>query len=179
MSLSGVELLLDAADHALRRAEAQEAFGIERLQDSSANRYINMLRRSGAERAMIAVGVFSIFEARAQDLTNWNRTLEKLQRELQNAKQEDLAERLWLFGLAINVLKHGEGRSHQALLQARERLPFAVRQSDELFAEEGDVAEPEDLILADEKFVRECCDVIGRCWAFLGTLALQPAWDEN
>ena len=50
---------------------------------------------------------------------------------------------------AINVLKHGAGRSHDRLLGRGERLDFSVRAQDEPFHDEGDVSEVSTLVRAD------------------------------
>jgi len=52
---------------------------------------------------------------------------------------QDLKERFVNLRLAINVLKHGEGRSYTDLLEKAAALPFRIKQPTENFFNEGDV----------------------------------------
>jgi len=61
--------------------------------------------------------------------------------------------------LAINALKHGRGRSYDALL-AENDLPFLIKRPDENFFTEGDVSEVSILIQVDDQFVLGCAEVI-------------------
>ena len=62
----------------------------------------------------------------------------------------------------INVLKHGRGRSYDALVVKADRLPFRVKRPGEAFFFEGDVSEVATLIEVDDAFVLGCADVIRR-----------------
>jgi hypothetical protein len=55
--------------------------------------------------------------------------------------------------LAINVLKHGRGRSYDALVAKSDRLPFRIKRPGEAFFFEGDVSEIATLIEVDDAFV--------------------------
>ena len=57
------------------------------------------------------------------------------------------------FAAAVNVLKHGRGRSYDWLLSMRETLPFFLKGRDQHFFFEGDVSEPDTLVLVDDAFV--------------------------
>ena len=62
--------------------------------------------------------------------------------------------------LAINVLKHGRGRSYDALVAKAKALPFRIKQPDESFFFEGDVSEVSTLVEVDDAFVQHCGKVI-------------------
>jgi len=79
------------------------------------------------------VDLFSTFEARLQHHFKRGPFSRKLKTRLIDAGQTDLADKLYQFYLAINVLKHGKGASHRKLLALSHPL-IAVRS-----AEIGDI----------------------------------------
>ena len=60
----------------------------------------------------------------------------------------------------MNVLKHGEGRSHQELLARADKLEFKIRAEGDHFYEEGDVSDVGILVDANDQFVRRCAELI-------------------
>jgi hypothetical protein len=62
--------------------------------------------------------------------------------------------------LAINVLKHGRGRSYDALVAKTNPLPFRIKLPSEPFFFEGDVSEISTLVEVDDTFVPHCGKVI-------------------
>lgn len=74
--------------------------------------------------------------------------------------ESDLRERFGELILAINVLKHGRGRSYDLLVTKVESLPFRVKLPEEVFFFEGDVSEISTLVEVDDVFVQRCSDVI-------------------
>lgn len=74
--------------------------------------------------------------------------------------EQDLALRFEQFAAAVNVLKHGRGRSYDWLLSMREALPFILKARDQHFFFEGDVSEPDTLVLVDDAFVRSCAELV-------------------
>ncbi|MNR28378.1 hypothetical protein D3C85_1457000 [compost metagenome] len=62
--------------------------------------------------------------------------------------------------LAINVLKHGRGRSYNELVEKSGKLKFKVKMPGEHFFSEGDVSEVATLVEVDDRFVQMCADVI-------------------
>jgi hypothetical protein len=110
--------------------------------------------------ALLAVGMFSMFEASIQDEGEWKvKPFKKLDSFLKNAGQDKLAERFEDYYCAINVLKHGTGSSLKKLLEKGEKLEFKVKSS-EAFFEEGDVSEVDILVDADTKFILGCVEII-------------------
>lgn len=75
--------------------------------------------RIGAE----AIDIFSLFEARMQHHFKRGPFSRKLKALLLKAGQGDLAQRVHLYYLAINVLKHGKGASHRELIAMADDLP--------------------------------------------------------
>ena len=78
---------------------------------------------------------------------------------LDAAGEQELTARFKVFRLAINVLKHGDGCSYKKLLQ-KPSLPFKIKQPDQNFFEEGDIAEVQALIYVDDAFVIDCANTI-------------------
>lgn len=103
--------------------------------------------------------MFSLFEASLQDAFGAD-GFEVARKILSEQNEPDAEERFEDVYLAINVLKHGYGRSYKALVAKAESLPFKVKlQGEELF-NEGDVAEVRTLVEVDDDFVQRCADVI-------------------
>jgi hypothetical protein len=66
------------------------------------------------------------------------------------------------FICAINVLKHGQGKSYNQLLSKSESLPFKIKLPGQNFFHEADVSEILTLIQVDDEFVLNCAEVIKR-----------------
>jgi hypothetical protein len=79
-----------------------------------------------------------------------------LEREGETALRDRFAD----FQIAINVLKHGRGRSYDALIARSAQLPFRIKKPGEAFFFEGDVSEVATLIEVDDEFVFGCAEVI-------------------
>jgi hypothetical protein len=79
---------------------------------------------------------------------------------LDSEEQAALKERFNHLQLAINVLKHGRGRSYDALVAKSGGLPFKMKMPGEAFFFEGDVSEISTLIEVDDRFVLSCVEVI-------------------
>lgn len=75
---------------------------------------------------LLAVDIFAVFEARMQHHFKRGPFSRKLHALLLGAGQPDLANRIYQYYLAINVLKHGTGVSHRELLKAQNHL-FVVK----------------------------------------------------
>ena len=112
------------------------------------------------QRAILAIGMFSLFEALLQTKLRWSNPFQELDAYLQKQSKSELASAITDYKLAINVLKHGEGRSHDDLLARATTLDFKVRASDDPFFEEGDVSQVDILVAVDDKFVRRCAALI-------------------
>lgn len=135
---------------------------IDLLQESASTSLVKGLQAVQLQKAILAVGMFSIFEARLQDGLDCNDGFgfREAGEILEHAGCTALKRRLDDMVLAINVLKHGRGRSYDALVAKVDSLPFRIKMPGEAFFAEGDVSEIQTLIEVDDAFVRTCADVI-------------------
>ena len=100
-----------------------------------------------------------MFEAILQDGLGCNDGFIEANEILRSEDETLLNKRFSDLQLAINVLKHGRGRSYDELVKNVE-LPFRIKQPNEDFFCEGDVSEVSTLIEVDDAFVRNCSQVI-------------------
>lgn len=136
---------------------------VEALQASSATELIKALQMIQLQKVILAVGMFSIFEANLQEslcCETDNYTFDKVKKILIEKREFDIRENFEDLYDAINVLKHGRGRSYNNLVNKIKKLPFRVRQPDEFFFAEGDVSEVSTLIEVDDSFICHCSSVI-------------------
>lgn len=159
MALTDLPLLTAVANFSLAHAEEVETDVIKQLETSGATRLVNALRMLRMQKAVLAVGMFSIFEGMLQDKLGWKEPFKDLGAYLKAHGQPELASTISDYYLAINVLKHGQGTSYDKLVARRAALEFTVGSPDEPY-DEGDVSEVPVLIDADEKFVRRCAELI-------------------
>jgi len=76
-----------------------------------------------------AIDIMSVFEARMQHHFKRGPFSKELQKRLTSEGEDALAQTFIQYAHAVNVLKHGHGKSHRALLGMK-GLPFAVRRQD-------------------------------------------------
>jgi hypothetical protein len=139
-----------------------EAHGqvIEALNQSAATPLIKALQMIQLQKAITAVGMLSIYDALLQDQLNCSDGFRGAKEALVEAGEAALQDRFAEFQLAINVLKHGRGRSYDALIEKIGTLPFRVKLPNEGFFFEGDVGEVSTLVEVDNDFVTNCARVI-------------------
>ena len=94
--------------------------------DHGADVRLNDIHAATTAIELLAVDIFAVFEARMQHHFKRGPFSRKLKALLVGAGQPDLANRIYDYYLAINVLKHGAGVSHRELLKTRNH-PFVVR----------------------------------------------------
>jgi len=133
---------------------------IEALQRSSATSLVKTLQMIQLQKVILSVGMFSIFEANLQDNMRCINGFDTAKKILNMRGKTDIKERFEYFYLAINVLKHGFGRSYDTLVAKVDRLPFKIKLPNESFFFEGDVSEVLTLIEVDDIFVQNCSNVI-------------------
>lgn len=121
---------------------------------------VKSLQMVQLQKAISAVGMFSIFEATLQDGLGCQKGFQEAEKILERESENSLQERFINLQLAINVLKHGRGRSYDKLILKGAGLPFRIKQPGEYFFSEGDVSEVSTLIEVDDTFVRSCAHVI-------------------
>jgi len=160
MAASDIQLLSLWANFTLdHTCQVEEKIRVE-LQTSATTRSLESLRMLRLQRAILAIGMFSLFESLLQESMDWKRPFEDLQVFLLGQKEDVLARDIENYFLAINVLKHGEGRSYKTLLERKGELAFTVKGSDQSFFDEGDVSEVSVLVDANDAFVKRCAEVI-------------------
>ncbi|MDP2026565.1 hypothetical protein [Sulfuriferula sp.] len=133
---------------------------IEALQTSGATAIVKTLQMIQLQKTILAVGMFSIFEASLQEGLSCSNGFDEAKKILDAEGELDMKEHFDDLFLAVNVLKHGCGRSYDALVAKAEALPFKIKLPDESFFFEGDVSEVSTLIEVDDAFVQRCGDVI-------------------
>lgn len=149
-STSFTLMKLDEAEHEI----------VEFLQTSAESRHIKNLQMLQLQRVVTAVGLFSIFDAILQDALGCKDGFKEARSILLECGFAELNQEFSDYILAINVLKHGRGRSYDELMARRASLKFEIKAEDEHFFDEGDVSEVSTLIKADTKFVEDCSRVI-------------------
>jgi len=133
---------------------------IQQLQTSAATPLVVTLQALNFRRAAFSVGMFSMLEAYLQDSVSEYYAFKSVKNILIENGKVELATKLNQFILAINVLKHGRGRSYDELVAMTATLPFVIKKPDQHFFYEGDVSEIDTLIQVDNEFVNRCAEVI-------------------
>lgn len=155
-----VELIDMSTGIALDAIDQIENRVIEELQHSAATRLVKTLQATQLQRAILAVGMFSIFESILQDRLGCQNGFDEARKYLEQEGECELKKRFSRFAAAINTLKHGRGRSYDALCSEAADLPFRIKRPDESFFCEGDVSEISTLVEVDNKFIFNCSKVI-------------------
>jgi len=161
LAAHGMEFSLAALNEACEKA-------VEGLQVSGATGVVKALQMVQHQKAVLAVGMFSMFEAMLQDGLKCTNGFREAIARLDAKGATLLRESFSDMQLAINVLKHGRGRSYDALVDKASSLPFRVKLPDEHFFSEGDLSEVATLIDVDDAFVRRCAAVIREVTVALG-----------
>jgi hypothetical protein len=164
---SFADLVNRSTNFALSALKGAEDEVIEALQTSGATRHVKNLQMIQLHRAVIAVGVFSLFESTVQDRLECRDGFAAVRECLERSGEVDLGNRFSLFVYAVNVLKHGRGRSYDALVATGTDLPFRIKRPGEDFFSEGDVSEVATLIDVDDQFVRECAGLVAQVAAVI------------
>ena len=131
-----------------------------RLAERAPTVEIKNLQSVTMQYAITAVGMFSIFDAQAQRAFGATDGFAAIREALLKKDQKDLHTRFDQLALAVNVLKHGEGRSYDRLLRMQEHLPFKMKNRQDDFFDEGDCSEIDTLVNADSSFLKLCAVVI-------------------
>jgi hypothetical protein len=136
---------------------------IEALQTSGATSLVKSLQMIRLEKTILAVGMFSIFDAILQDRLGCSNGFAEAKIILKHGGETELFEQFSDYELAINALKHGKGRSYNQLA-AKDTISIkaTVKKPDENFFFEGDVSEISGLVEVDDEFIENCSLVIAR-----------------
>jgi hypothetical protein len=134
------------------------------LETSAATRLLSGIDVCNAQVVVSIVGIFSMYESRLQTAYGWNKPFDEVISALIASHRSSEADLFDDYRLAVNVLKHGVGSSHEKLLARGSRLPFEVQKDFGDLHEEGDVCPPSDLVVVSVKHLEQCCDLIEASW---------------
>lgn len=146
---------LDAIDAALQAST-------DELRSSAETHFVIALQMVQIQKAISAVGIFAIFDAEIQERLLCRDGFSVANQRLDAAGNGKLRDLFVKLQQAINVLKHGRGRSYDSHVAAASALPFRVKLPEEAFFNEGNVSEISIPIEVDDKFVLLCADVISQ-----------------
>lgn len=133
---------------------------VANLQTGASTIDVDGLRTCSMAITIIAVGLIGAFEGMLQRHFIWGDAYTELDKVLRGKGRVDLANRLFDYRLAVNVLKHGQGPSYDKLLDRREALPFPIKGNGEAFFDEGDVSEVGGLVDTRGPFIQHCVQII-------------------
>ena len=138
MGASQSLLELVAAAQAIAKISEDRISEILKLMDgqNGSDAQVEELRAATVALELAAVDIFSLFEARMQHHFRRGPFSRKLKSLLLKAEQTDLADRVYQYYLAINVLKHGKGASYRELLNAPSTL-FVVKPTEDIIADKA------------------------------------------
>ena len=157
---TGAEFSLNALNEAYGRVVAA-------LEESSGTPLVRSLQMLQLQKAVLAVGMFSMFDASLKDGLGAEDGFKEATARLEAIGEVQLGEAFADLVRAINVLKHGHGRSYNALVAKADFLPFRIKRPDEGFFFEGDVSEVATLVEVNDDFVRLCAKTIQQVSAAL------------
>ena len=154
------DLIYRSTSFTLATLEEANSKIIEAFQASGSTIHVKNLQMIQLQKKIFAIGMFSMFDAILQDQLQCRNGFEKAKNILKEKQNLELHNRFNEFICAINVLKHGEGRSYDALVSKFRFLPFEIKLHGENFFDEGNVSEINTLIEVDDNFVLNCANLI-------------------
>ena len=154
------DLIYRSTSYTLKTLEDTNSKIIEALQTSGSTLHVKNLQMIQLQKTIFAIGIFSMFDAILQDKLNCRNGFKGAKKTLVGIKELELHDRFNDFINAINVLKHGEGKSYDILVAKSELLPFRIKLKGENFFEERDVSEVNTLVEVDDNFVLNCANLI-------------------
>lgn len=154
------ELVYRSSAFTLKALEAENRKLIEELQTNATTVNIKNLQMIQLQKAIIAIGMFSLFDSILQEGLSCRNGFEKAKSILVQNGKVALYDNFNDFICAINVLKHGRGYSYDTLVKKSVLLPFKIKLPGEYFFDEGDISEVSTLIEVDDKFVLNCAEFI-------------------
>lgn len=154
------ELVQHCAEFSLASLNEAQDEGSVALQTSATTSLVKVMQIVQLQKVISAVGMFALFDAILQNGLQCTDGFRMAAEILEKEGEIGLKERFGDQQLAINVLKHGRGRSYDALVAKASTLPFRVKLPHENFFNEGDVSEISTLVEVDDAFVRNCAKVI-------------------
>ncbi len=132
---------------------------LDALETSANTGLVKTVQMIQLQKVILSVGIFSIFEAWLQKKLHCENGF-KTAKEILEKKDKQLYEKFNQFYLAINVLKHGKGKSYNDLVSMADELSFTLKMPGQFFFDEGNVSEVSTLIQVDDEFVLNCADIV-------------------
>lgn len=154
------ELISISIDFIINALNQERNNTLQSLEENARTSDVKFLQMISLQKAIIATGMFALFDAQLQQKLNCKDGFKEALRLLEDNADKNLISRFKYFKLAINVLKHGRGKSYETLLSEYDYLPFVIRKKEEGFFNEGDVDEIITLIKVDDNFLRNCAELI-------------------
>lgn len=161
------ELVTIAAHSSLSAFSQANLSTAESLHERAETPLVKRLQTIQLQKAILATGLFSLFEAELQRVLSCTNGFKECTRILIENEESRLYKKFQIFALAINVLKHGKGFSYDRLLKEYDSLPFKIKKLEQDFFSEGDVSEISTLIEVDDKFVLNCVNIIHQVSTYL------------
>jgi hypothetical protein len=156
------ELVYIGAAFTLNALEEVNSKVIETLHESASTVAMKNLQMIQLQKAILAIGMFSLFESVLQEGLSCRNGFEEAKKVLVQRGKTELHNSFDNFIYAVNVLKHGRGRSYDVLVSKFESLPFRIKLPEDSFFDEGNVSEIFTLIEVDDRFVLNCAELIER-----------------
>lgn len=132
----------------------------DELQTICSTAALKNLQMIQLQKTIFAIGMFSLFESILQEGLTCRNGFEEAKKIIAETGNTALNIYFENYICAINVLKHGKGKSYTTLVAKSSTLPFKLKLVGEYFLNEGDVAEVSTLIQVDDKFVLDCAKLI-------------------
>lgn len=154
------ELIFRSTSFTLHSLGEMNAKIIEQLQTSSSTELVNNLQMVQLQKAIFSIGIFSLFESILQDNFSCRNGFKTVEKILKEKGKVELYNHFDEYYCAINVLKHGKGKSYDKLVSKSNDLPFRIKLPEERYFEEGDISEVSTLIEVNDSFVLNCAKII-------------------
>src|SRR5688500_4874512 len=100
--------------------EENRAHVLAELQEHGTTSLVKALQAVELQGAIVAVGMVAMFDAALQDALECKDGFQEALKVIEQAGEPELFKRFRDVQLAVNVLKHGRGRSHDELMARRD-----------------------------------------------------------
>lgn len=154
------DLISNAVSITLNDVSTRQKNISDALQYKGTTSLVIGLKTLQMQRAILVTGMFSMFDAELQKELSCHNGFKECKKYLQEIGENELVREFQRFIDAINVLKHGKGRSYNNLVESGPNLTFNIKLPDQNFFFEGDVSEIDTLIEVDDKFINDCAAMI-------------------
>lgn len=155
------ELIEKCSSFTLASLNKIENKAIRTLQTNGSTSAVKSLQMINMEKTIFVVGMFSIFEAELQCRLGCTNGFSEAKAIIKQDNNLSLLKRFVDLELAINVLKHGTGRSYKAITTVQgQTLTSKIKKHQEDLFQEGDVSEISTLIEVNDELIANCVGVI-------------------